>query len=105
MTESELIAVDNKITKVIWSKRSIKYQGFKINLNIIYQDNISTLKLMNNRKLSLGKRTKHFNICLFYVTNSIEQNKYYSKYYPTEDMIVDYMSKPLVGAQYKRLRK
>ena len=50
--ESELAAVDDKIAKVIWSKRLIKQQGFKINLNTACQDNASTLKLMNDRKLS-----------------------------------------------------
>ena len=104
-TESELIAMDDKIAKVIWSKRFIKCQGFKINLNIIYQDNTSTLKLMNNRKLSSGKRTRYLNIQLFYITDLIERNECYSKYYSTEDIIADYMSKPLIGAQYKRLRK
>ena len=104
-TESELIAVDDKIAKVIWSQRFIECQGFKSNLNIIYQDNTSTLKLMNNGKLSSGKRTRHFDIRLFYVTDLIERNECYGKYCPTEDMIADYMSKPLVGAQYKRLKK
>ena len=60
---------------------------------------------MNNGKLSSGKRTRHFDIRLFYVTDLIERNECYGKYCPTEDMIADYMSKPLVGAQYKRLKK
>ena len=71
-TESELTAVDDKIAKVIWSKRFIECQGFKVNLNIIYQDNTSTLKLMNNGKLSSGKRTRHFDMRLFYVNDLIE---------------------------------
>ena len=53
--ESELIAVDDKIAKVIWSKRFIECQGFKINLNVTCQNNVSTLKLMNNGKTSSGK--------------------------------------------------
>eukprot|EP00957_Ditylum_brightwellii_P091830 6991923-Ditylum_brightwellii.AAC.1 len=35
-TESEVVAVDDKIAKVIWTKKFIAYQGFKIKLNIVY---------------------------------------------------------------------
>ena len=44
-TEEELIAVDEKISKVMWSKRLMEDQGFKVNLNIVFQDNTSTIKL------------------------------------------------------------
>ena len=93
--------MDDKIAKVIWSKRFIECQGFKINLNIIYQDNTLTLKLMKNGKLSSGKRTRHFDIRLFYVTDLIERNECYCKYYLTEDMLKDYMSKPSVKKHKK----
>ena len=56
-TESELIGIDDKVSKIVWSKKFLEHQGFKVNLNIIYQDNTSTIKLMNNGKLSSGKRT------------------------------------------------
>ena len=49
--ESELVGVDNKIAKVTWTKRFIECQGFKIKLNVIYQDNESTLKLAKKVKL------------------------------------------------------
>ena len=43
--EAELIAIDDKISKVTWSKRLTEDQGFKVNLNIVFQDNTSTIKL------------------------------------------------------------
>ena len=95
--------MDDKVAMIIWSKRFIECQGFKINLNIIYQDNTSTLKLMNNGKLSSGKRTRHFDIRLFNVTDLMGRNECTGKYCPTEKMIADYMSKPLVGAQNRNL--
>eukprot|EP00957_Ditylum_brightwellii_P152362 11599283-Ditylum_brightwellii.AAC.1 len=52
MTELELISMDNKIRKIIWTKKFIEYQEFKIKLNIVYQDNESTLKLARNGKES-----------------------------------------------------
>eukprot|EP00957_Ditylum_brightwellii_P120301 9179294-Ditylum_brightwellii.AAC.1 len=43
-TEAELIAVDNKISKVMWTKHFLEHQGLKVKV-IIYQDNESSLKL------------------------------------------------------------
>ena len=100
-TEAELIAVDDKVSKIIWSKKFLEHQGFKVNLNIIYQDNTSTIKLMNNGKLSSGKRTRHFDICLFYINDLIGRGECIVKYCPTKEMIADYMSKPLVGKAYQ----
>ena len=100
-TEAELIAVDDKVSKIIWSKKFLEHQGFKVNLNIIYQDNTSTIKLMNNGKLSSGKRTRHFDIRLFYINDLIGRGECIVKYCPTEEMIADYMSKPLVGKAYQ----
>jgi hypothetical protein len=54
-TESELIGVDNKITKILWTKRFLEWQEFMVKLNIIYQDNTSTIKLEENGKESSGK--------------------------------------------------
>ena len=104
-TESELIGVDDKISKVIWTKKFIEAQGFEVKLNIIYQDNTSTIKLLNNGRLSSGKRTRHFDIRLFYATDLIGRNEVQVKYCPTEDMLADYMSKPLVGSSYKKQRQ
>jgi hypothetical protein len=56
-TESELIGVDGKIAKVLRMKRFLEWQDFAVKLNIIFQDNTSSIKLEENGKGSLGKRT------------------------------------------------
>eukprot|EP00957_Ditylum_brightwellii_P181291 13810405-Ditylum_brightwellii.AAC.1 len=73
-TEAELIAVDDKISKVIWTKRFLEHQGLKVKV-IIYQDNESSLKLENNSKESSGKRTRHFDIKYFYITDLIKRRE------------------------------
>mmetsp|Transcript_34996 Transcript_34996/g.52860 ORF Transcript_34996/g.52860 Transcript_34996/m.52860 type:complete len:213 (+) Transcript_34996:3-641(+) len=103
-TESELVGVDDKIAKVIWTKKFIECQGFKVKLNIVYQDNQSTLKLSNNGKESSGKRTRHFDIKYFYVTDLISRDEVKVIYCPADDMVADYMSKPLVGYKFKKFR-
>jgi hypothetical protein len=49
-TESELIGVDDKLAKVQWMKRFLKWQDFAVKLNNIYHDNTSTIKLEKKEK-------------------------------------------------------
>ena len=103
-TEAEFNATDDMISKIIRVKKFLAEQGFKVMLNIIYQDNTSTMRLQNNGKLSSGKRTRHFDIKLFYITDLISRDEVEVRYCPTDEMIGDYMSKPLVGAKFKKFR-
>jgi hypothetical protein len=103
-TESELISVDDKIAKVLWTKRFLEWQDFEVTLNIIYQDNTSTIKLAENGKDSSGKRTRHFDIKYFYVTDLVDRKEVKVEYCPTDEMIADYMTKPLVGGKFKLFR-
>ncbi len=49
--------------------------------------------LEENGKVSSGK--------FFYITDLINRNKIQIEYCPTEDVITDYMTKPLVGVKFK----
>jgi hypothetical protein len=104
-TESELVSTDDVISKVQWTKLFLEAQGFKVNENVINRDNQSTMKLEQNGKASSGKRTRHFNIKYFYITCLIENKEVTIKYCPTDDMIADYMTKPLTGAKFIKFRK
>ena len=103
-TEAELNAADEKLSKIIQVKKFLECQGFKVKLNIIFQDNTSTMKLQNNGKISSGKRTRHFDIKLFYITDLISRDEVTVIYCPTDDMIADYMSKPVMGTKFKVFR-
>ena len=85
-------------------KKFLECQGFKVKLNVIFQDNTSTMGLATNGKISSGKRTRHFDIKLFYITDLISRGEVTVKYCPTDDMIADYMSKPLMGIKFKVFR-
>jgi len=65
LTEAELVAVDDVIAKILWTKKFIEWQGVEVKLNILYQDNTSTIKLEMNGKTSCGKMTRHFDINYF----------------------------------------
>jgi hypothetical protein len=102
-TESELVGMDDVVAKIVWTKYMIEAQGFNIE-NIAHRDNTSTMKLEENGKSSSGKRTRHFNIKYFYVTDLVKRKEIILKYCPTDKMIADYMTKPLVGAKFHFFR-
>ena len=68
--------------------------------NILYQDNTSTMKFEMNGKASCGKRTRHFDINLFYVTNLVERKEATIEYCTPDEMMADFFTKPLFGNKF-----
>jgi hypothetical protein len=62
------------------------------------------MKLEENGKASSSKRTRHFNMKYFYVTDLIERKELSIKYCPTDEMGADYMTKPTLGAKFEKFR-
>lgn len=104
-TEAELVSVDDVISKVLWTKRFLEAQGYPVKQNVILRDNQSSMKLERNGKASSGKRTRHFNIKYFHITDLIESGEVEIQYCPTDAMLADYMTKPLTGAKFNLFRK
>ena len=77
-------------------------QGYDIRENILYQDNKSTILLLNNGKASLGKRTRAINIRYFFLHDQQEKGNLTVKYCPTGEMIGDFMTKLKQGRDFKR---
>jgi hypothetical protein len=103
-TEAELVASDDMANLVLWTKLFMEAQGYKIQKNILYQDNKSTILLENNGKRSSGKRTRALNIRYFFLTDQVEKGNVVIEYCPTTEMIGDFMSKPLQGKLFKKFR-
>ena len=101
LTEAKLIVVDNKIAKIIWMRRFIEAQGCMVELNVVYQDNQSTIKFENNGKHSSGKCTRYFDTKYFYITDIIERKEVTIKYCSGNQKLADYMTKPLVSEHFK----
>ena len=77
-------------------------QGFKP--TFAYQDNQSAILLEKNGRLSSSKRTRHFNIRYFFITDRISKREISIEYCPTQEMIGDFFTKPLQGHQFRKLR-
>ena len=104
-TEAELVAADDTISSIMWTKLFLEAQGYKVNKTTFAQDNTSTMQLEKNGKSSSHKRTRHLNIRYFYITDHLQNKEFELEYCPTDDMIADYMTKPLQGAKFKIFRK
>lgn len=83
-TEGELTGIDDNTSKVIWSKKFIEKQGFKINLCMTFQDNMSTIKLIKNGRRSAGKRTRYFCIRLFCAKDCIDMKEVTMQCFPAK---------------------
>ena len=103
-TEAELVASDDLSVMILWTKLFMEAQGYKIEKNILYQDNKSTILLETNGKRSSSKRTRALNIRYFFLTDQVEKGNLLIEYCPTKEMIGDYMTKPLQGHLFKKFR-
>ena len=104
LTESKLVGVDDMMSLIIWLQNFLKAQGYVVVDNILHQDNRSTTLLEQNGKMSSGKRTKHIAICYFFVTDRIRSGEISPKWYPTGEMIADFLTKPLQGAMFWKFK-
>ncbi len=103
-TEGELVAVDDMMPIVLWTWYFLMAQGYGVTENLLLQDNKSSVLLDRNGKASSGKRTRHINIRYFFITDRVNTKEVEIKWCPTKDMVADFMTKPLQGSHFRRLR-
>lgn len=103
-TEGELIAVNDVMPQVLWTRYFLEAQGYEVKDSIIYQDNQSAILLEKNGKASSGKRTRHINIRYFFVHDRVEAGEVSIQYCPTGDMVADFFTKPLQGTLFRKFR-
>ena len=103
-TEAETVAADTAMTHVLWTKWFLKGQGYTVTFNVLEQDNQAAIKLEENGKFSSGKRTRHINIEYFFIADQMEKKHVRVKYCPTDELMADFMSKPLQGAKFLKFK-
>ena len=103
-TEAELVAVDDAMSQILWSRSFLQHQGINDINMILYQDNKSAIILQENGRMSTGKRSRHLNIRYFFVTDVIKKGLLKVMYCPTGDMIADFFTKPIQGGDFKKFR-
>ena len=102
-TEAELISLSDGCSQIIWSRDFLIAQGYNLPAATIYQDNTSTIALVERGKSS-SERTKHINIRYYFIKDRIESGEIEIKHLPTDMMIADIFTKPLVGERFRQLK-
>ena len=85
-TETELVAVHDKTGDILWTCHFLEAQGYTIQENIIFQDNMSTLSLEKSGRTSSSKRTKHTKVKYFFIQHYHHTNKITLQYFHTDNM-------------------
>ena len=102
-TEAELVSLSDNISQVIWTRDFLMSQGYNIKAATVYQDNMSTMALVEKGR-STAEKTRHINIRYFFVKDRVEAGEIEIRYCPTEHMLADILTKPLQGQAFKEMR-
>ena len=99
-TEAELVGVDDAMNLILWTKLFLEAQGYNVASNVLFQDNKSAILLEKNGKKSSSSCTRALNIRYFFVTDQVEKGNLTIEYCPTNEMLGDFMMKPLQGSKF-----
>jgi len=103
-THAELVGASDTTTMILWTRLFLEAQGYTVEKNILYQDNKSAILLETNGRASAGKRSRALNIRYFFLTDQVERGNLSIEFCPTNEMVGDYMTKPLQGEKFRRFR-
>jgi hypothetical protein len=94
-TESEL-GVNVMMPIICWTCYFLLSQGYRIIEKLLLQDNKSSILLERNGRASSGKRTRHINICYFFITDRVNMKEISIDWCPTKKMVADYTTREFV---------
>jgi hypothetical protein len=103
-TEAELIAFSDVSSELISARNFAIAQGYPPTAAVAYQDNESTMKLVDNGG-PCSKRTKHIEIRHFWMSEQIAKGVITVEHCPTQVMWANLLTKPLQGQQFVSERK
>ncbi len=100
-TETELISIHNKLPDIIWTRYFVEGQGYNIDEYMIFQDNMSSLSLEKNGRVSSSKRTKHIKAKYFLIKDYYNSGEIDLRYCPSDAMWKDVLTKPLQSQKFR----
>ena len=101
LTEAELIGADDAMPHMLWTRYFLEAQGYGIDKNILYQDNISAMLLEKNGNKSSTKSTKYINVRYYFIKDRLETGDVVIENFPTEKFLGYHFTKPLQGALFR----
>ena len=103
-TEGELVCASDEVPELISTRRFLIEQGYKLRPSIVYQDNMSTMALIEKGR-STSSGSKHIKIRYFFIKQHVDDGEIRVVHMPTDDMLADILTKPLQGAKFRDLRR
>ena len=93
-TKAEYRSLASLTSEMLWLQSLLSELQTKMTMvPIIWCDNISTVSLSANPVLH--SRTKHMELDLYFVREKVMERKLVVNHVPTEDQVVDVLTKPL----------
>jgi hypothetical protein len=102
-TEAELVGLSDGSGQVLWTCNFLAGQGYDVQPAVIFQDNKSTIQLINNGQ-SNSERTRHIALRFFFVADKVRSKEIRLEYLSTDAMLADFLSKPLQGKKFIQFR-
>lgn len=102
-TEAELIGLSDAATLVLWVREFLIHQGYPALPAIIYQDNLSTIRLAS-KGIASSDRTRHIAIRYYWMAERVTNGEIDVRHLSTDKMIADLLTKPLFGKVFDTLR-
>ena len=96
-TESELVGIADILGMMMWCKYFMEAQGYTIDINILYQDNKSTIMLAKNGRMSAGNNSKHIKKRFLLITDKVAQGDLNIRHKGTYGIWADMNTKPTQG--------
>jgi hypothetical protein len=103
-TEAELVGASYFLPNTIWVKMFLEAQGYKMEENLLEQDNEGAIKMETNGRTSAGPRSRHIDIQFFWIRDRMRANGIKIRHCPTLLMLANFFTKPLQGALFKKFR-
>jgi len=104
-TEAELVAINDAMGQVLWTRHFLAAQSMVVPTMKIYQDKKSTILLTENGTTSSSKRTKHLNVWYFFIMDKINNGEVKVAYSSTNNMLSDFFTKPLHSTAFVHMHK
>ncbi|TVY60796.1 Retrovirus-related Pol polyprotein from transposon TNT 1-94, partial [Lachnellula suecica] len=106
--ESEYIALASCVKQGQWIAQILrdlgyaKYIGKNSNLVQMLRDNQGAIAFIENAHLN--DRSKHVDICYYYIRDLVENGRCKVDYIPTNNIVADSMTKPLQRVKFERFK-
>jgi histone deacetylase 1/2 len=106
-TESEVVAIADKSSQVIWSREILGWLSNQTEEEMlpatIFEDNTAAIQMMK-RGRGCSEKTRHIKIQTFFIGDRMENGDILLHHLNTEEMVADFLTKPLQGKQFIKLR-